>query len=177
MRLTREELLKKYTWYGERDIVAVKYGDEPLYRVNNDTCRIDHEKSSSDTIDNVEFSKHWLCAVGGNYAHYETLIGGVDVFTNYHIGAVDLTVKYNGKAYSIELIDLYGKPQISITLITPYIFREYYLNQPSKSWISTHYESMSKDEALKVLDKKHFKDYGTVIQDAIKKIREIVERN
>jgi hypothetical protein len=177
MRLTKDELLKKYSWYGERNIVAVKYGDEPLYRVNNDTCRIDHEKSSSDTIDNIEFLKHWLCAVGGNYAHYDTFIGGVDIFPQYYIGCADLISKYNGHTYNINLVDLYGKPQISITLITSTVFREWCCNQPDKSWISRHYETMSKEEALKILEEKRFADYGEPIKRTIKKIREIVERN
>jgi hypothetical protein len=65
---------------------------------------------------------------------------------------------------------------MSLSLITASIYRVYDIGGDS-SWVSTKYEPMSKEEALKVLDVKRVADYGDVIKMAVKKARQLIIDN
>jgi hypothetical protein len=65
---------------------------------------------------------------------------------------------------------------MSLSLITASIYRVYDIGGDS-SWISTKYEPMSKEEALKVVDVKRVADYGDVVKMAVEKCRELVRES
>lgn len=187
MRLTREELLKRYTWNTDNpmngDIVAVLYGDIPHMRYNYDTVRMQNSNRMGyfdydldNTIAAIHCADHYIYSQKGDFAKYYTLIGGVRVFKNWFIGTANLNIKYNGQIYNLSLCDLYGKTIMSLSLITASIYRVYDIGCDS-SWVSTKYEPMSKEEALKVLDVKRVADYGDVIKMAVEKCKELVERD
>lgn len=71
------------------------------------------------------------------------------------------------------LNELYGKTIMSLTLNTSTIYRTYDIGQDN-SWISTRWISMSKEEALKVVDVKRVVDYGDVVKRAVERCREII---
>ena len=187
MRLTANELLKRYTWNTSNptngDIVAVLYGDIPHQRYNYDRVRMDNsnrlgqfDNDLDDTISAIQTTDHYIYAKCGDFAKYYTLIGGVRVFKDWFIGTADINIKYNGQIYNLSLCDLYGKTIMSLSLITANIYRVYDIGGDS-SWISTKYEPMSKEEALKVLDVKRVADYGDVIKMAVKKARQLIIDN
>ena len=187
MRLTKEELLKKYTWNTDNpmngDIVAVKYGDIPLTHYTWDRVRMENSDRygyMDNDLDrhyaNVIAVDHYIFSQEGEFSKYDTIIGGVRVFRNWHIGTVDLIIKYNGHTYNLTMCDLYGKMIMHLTLITASTYRAFDVGESSK-WISTHWTEMSKEEALKVLDVKRVADYGSVIKMAINKAREVIEND
>ena len=187
MRLTKEELLKRYTWNTDNpfngDIEKVLYGDIPHQHYTWDKVRMINsdkmgyfDRDLDDTYSNVMATDNYIFSQCGEFSKYYTLIGGVRVFKNWHIGTIDLNIKYNGQIYNLSLCDLYGKTIMSLSLITASIYRVYDIGGDS-SWVSTKYESMSKEEALKVLDIKRVADYGKVIKMAVEKCRELVERD
>lgn len=187
MRLTENELLKRYTWNTSNptngDIVAVLYGDIPHQRYNYDRVRMDNsnrlgqfDNDLDDTISAIQATDHYIYAKCGDFAKYYTLIGGVRVFKDWFIGTADINIKYNGHNYNLSLCDLYGKTIMSLSLITGSTYRVYDIGSDS-SWISTKYEPMDKEEALKVLDVKRVADYGDVIKMAVKKARQLIIDN
>lgn len=187
MRLTANELLKRYTWNTSNptngDIVAVLYGDIPHQRYNYDRVRMDNsnrlgqfDNDIDDTISALQTVDHYIYAKCGDFAKYYTLIGGVRVFKDWFIGTADINIKYNGHNYNLSLCDLYGKTIMSLSLITSNIYRVYDIGGDS-SWVSIKYEPMSKEEALKVLDVKRVADYGDVIKMAVKKARQLIIDN
>lgn len=177
MRLTREELLKQYPYWNEKnnDIVKVMYGDEPLIKWTHDRVRWENEKDKDPdsivaTLNTVE---HYIVARCGDFGDYRTMIGGVKVLTRNRIGSCDINIKYNGKTYNLMLNELYGKTIMSLSLNTSTIYRTYDIGQDS-SWISIKWTPMSKEEALKVVDVKHVADYGDVVKRAVERCREII---
>lgn len=185
MRLNKDELLKKYTWNVNNptngDIVAVLYGDIPHMRYNYDTVRMQNsnrmgyfDNDLDDTIAAIQGVDHYIYSQKGDFAKYYTLIGGVRVFKDWHIGTADLNIKYNGQIYNLSLCDLYDKTIMLLSLITASTYRVYDIGGDN-SWISRKYERMSKEEALKVLDVKRVSDYGEVIKQAVHKCRVLVE--
>lgn len=187
MRLTKEELLKRYTWNTENpmngDIVAVKYGDIPLAHYTWDRVRMENsdrygymDNDLDNHYANVVAVDHYIFSQEGEFSKYDTIIGGVRVFKDWYIGTVDLIIKYNGQIYNLHLCDLYGKTIMSLSLITASIYRVYDIGGDS-SWVSTKYEPMSKEEALKVLDVKRVADYGKVVKMAVEKCRELVRES
>lgn len=187
MRLSKEELLKKYTWNTENpvngDIVAVLYGDIPHQHYTWDKVRME-DSDRFGYFDNdvdrhyaaVNASDHYIFSQCGEFSKYYTLIGGIRVFKNWHIGTVDLNLKYNGQTYNLTMCDLYGKTIMHLSLITSNIYRTFDIGE-SNSWISTKWTKMSKEEVLKVLDVKRVADYGDVIKQAVHKCRVLVENS
>lgn len=187
MRLNREELLKRYTWNVNNpfngDIEKVLYGDIPHQHYTWDKVRMINsdrmgyfDRDLDDTYSNVMATDNYIFSQCGEFSKYYTLIGGVRVFKNWHIGTIDLNIKYNGHTYNLTMCDLYGKTIMHLTLITASTYRAFDVGESSK-WISTHWTEMSKEEALKVLDIKRIEDYGDVIKMAIKKAREVIEND
>jgi hypothetical protein len=178
MRKTKEELLEEFPWWNSEshDIVAVKYGDEPLIRWTYDRVRRENEdRDPNETIANLNAVDHYILARCGDFAEYRTIIGGVRVLTQNRVGTCDINIKYNGKTYNVMLNDLYDKTILTVTLNTMGgIFRTYDVNTDS-SWVTRSWTPMSKEEALKILDVSRVEDYGDVVKRAIEKCREIVE--
>lgn len=187
MRLTKEELLKKYIWNVDNpmngDIVAVKYGDIPLTHYTHDRIRMENsnrygyfDRDLDNHIANIQATDHYIYSQVGEFSKYDTIIGGVRVFKDWFIGTADLNIKYNGQTYNLSLCDLYDKTVISLSLITANVYRVYDIGGDS-SWVSTKYEPMNKEEALKVLDVKRVADYGNVIKMTVEKCRELVRES
>lgn len=185
MRLSKEELLKKYTWNTNNpvngDIVAVLYGDIPHQHYTWDKVRMENSDRLGyfdNDIDShyaaVNVADHYIFSQCGEFSKYYTLIGGVRVFKDWHIGTIDLNLKYNGKIYNLTMCDLYGKMILHLSLNTPTIYRIFDVGE-SNAWISTRWTTMSKEEALKVVDEKRVADYGSVIKMAVRKAREVIE--
>jgi hypothetical protein len=187
MRLTKEELLKKYPWNTSNsyngDIVAVLYGDIPHIHYTHDRVRMENsdrygyfDNDMDDIISAINGINHYIFSQCGEFSNYYTLIGDVRVFKDWFIGTADLQIKYNGKTYNLTLNDLYGDTKLSLSLITSSIYRTYDIND-DRSWISTRWTPMSKEEALKVVDVKRVADYGDIIKMAVEKCRKIIEEN
>ena len=186
MRLTKDELRKRYNWNDKNpmngDIVSVMYGDIPLTHYTYDRVRRDNsdrlgyfDNDMDRHISAIQSVDHYIYAREGEFSKYVTLIGGVRVFKNWHIGTCDLNIKYNGKTYNLTLCDLYGKIIMTLTLNTSTIYRTYDIGTDS-SWISTRWQPMSKEEALKVLDVKRVEDYGDVVKMAVDKCRKMIDK-
>lgn len=80
MRLSREELLKQYPYWNEKnnDIVKVMYGDEPLIKWTHDRVRWENEKDRDpeQTIATLNAVNHWIVACCGDFSDYRTMICG-----------------------------------------------------------------------------------------------------
>lgn len=187
MRLTKDELLKKYLWNTSNpyngDIVAVKYGDIPHKHYTWDRVRMENSDKFGyfdNDLDNayaaVIATDHYIFAREGEFSKYETLIGGVRVFSNWRVGTVDLRLKYRGIPYILHLCDLYGQTILCLSYISANTYKTYDVGNDS-SWISIKHAPMSKEEALKVVDVKRVADYGNVIKMAVEKCRKIIEES
>lgn len=186
MRLSKEELLKRYTWNTNNpfngDIEKVLYGDIPHQHYTWDRVRMENsdrmgyfDNDLDRHIAAIQCTDHYIYSQCGEFSKYDTLLGGVRVFKNWHIGTIDLNLKYNGKIYNLTMCDLYGKMILHLSLNTSSIYRTFDVGE-SNSWISTRWTEMSKEEALKVVDVQRVADYGDVIKMAVQKAREVIEQ-
>ena len=109
MRMTREELKEKWftSWNDSlHDIVAVNYGDEPLFRYDQE----EYEKFQklTGTLANIEAVDAYIYSRNGNYDEYRTLVGTVKIAEDGRVLCGDINVKYRGKIHNIIVNRMYG---------------------------------------------------------------------
>ena len=98
MRMTREELKEKWftSWNDSRnDIVAVNYGDEPLFRYDQE--KYEKFQKLTGTMANIEAIDAYIYTQNGNYDEYRTFAGTVKIAENGRVLCGDVNVKYRGK--------------------------------------------------------------------------------
>lgn len=169
MRLTNEELLKKYPcWNTDRnDIGKIMYGDEPLIKWDKE--RYEKYQKLTGTLANLEAAEAFICSQYGTYYIYSTLIGRVYIAEDGKVLYGDVNVNYRGYN-SVHLNNMYGFNALDILKIGGQNVVGF-SNAGGLGSPSIHTKEMDKDIVEKIINNK-MKDYGIGIQKFMDAVRE-----
>lgn len=172
MRMTREELKEKWftSWNDSRnDIVAVQYGDEPLFRYDQE----EYEKFQklTGTLANIEAVDAYIYSQNGNYDEYRTLVGTVKIAEDGRVLCGDVNIKYRGKIHNIIVNRMYGFYKLDILRMSSGKVVGF-SNADGQGSPSIYTEEMDKDLIERILNDS-MEDYGYGIQKFMECAREM----
>lgn len=168
MRMTKEELLKKYpSWNTNRhDIGKVMYGDEPLMKWD----KYEYERfcELSGTSANLKAAEAFIYSQYGNYYIYNTLIGRIYIAEDGKILVGDINIYYKG-CNSVHLNKMYGFDALDILKIGSQNVIGF-SNIGGLGSPSVYTKEMDKDAVEKIINNK-MEDYGVGIQRFMEAVR------
>lgn len=175
MRLTEKELLNMHpSWNTKYDIVKCMYGDTPTWNYN-ERDREQFNKQTG-TLANIGAIDNYIYLCNGEYNAYITRIGDVKIGIKNNVLCGSINVKYYGKTYSIDLINMYGKQSLDILGLRKNVVgwcNKYGSGSPA-SKLAT--KELDLDIVEKILASK-LEDYGEGIQNFMATCREIYNQD
>ena len=172
MRMTREELKEKWftSWNDSRnDIIAVNYGDEPLFRYDQE--KYEKFQKLTGTMANIEAIDAYIYTQNGNYDEYRTFAGTVKIAENGRVLCGDVNVKYRGKIHNIIINRMYGFYKLVILRMSSGKVVGF-SNADGQGSPSIYTEEMDKDLIERILNDS-MEDYGYGIQKFMECAREM----
>lgn len=169
MRMTTEELLKKYpSWNTDRhDIGRIMYGDEPL--IKWDKKEYDKHSKLTDTLANLQAAEAFIYTQYGDYYIYNTLIGRVYIAEDGQVLCGDINIHYRG-CNSVSLNKMYGFNALDILRIGGQNVVGF-SNADGIGSPSIYTKEMDGDTVEKIINSK-MDDYGVGIQKFMEAVRE-----
>lgn len=180
MRLSREELLKRYTWNEEKhDIVKAFYGDIPVVHYDeSEYKRYLYFAEKGGQGSGIGTADGYIYHMNGVYDDYRTLIGNVKISENGKVLCGDISVTYYGRKYDIILNEMYGYHSLTILYLgTGKVKGWCNIDGQGSPCNKFNTDELDNDTILKILDSKDINDYGASIHKFINRCKELYNEN
>lgn len=174
MRLTERELLEQQPYWNTatNDIVAVKYGDSPLYIWNEE--RMNKWRETSGTLANIQAVDAFIYTNYGTYSVYETLLGKIYITENNSVLAGDINVQHSGQKYNIILNNMYGTKSLDILRIGSTVTG--FSNLHGQGSPSRLTKELNAETVGKILNQK-LEEYGVGVQKFMDMARDVYKED